>query len=168
MRRIKDTTDGSGLKRGRTHRRSGQAMVEMALCLVILIPIVIGIIEFGWLLKNINQLNNAAREGARAAAVGRTTTDIKLRVGNMSKPLVIVDSLGNVTTGTITLTYSDDNGTTYSKTLSDTTTVPPTNNALGSNLIKVQVDAVNPSLTSFFPYLTNKPIQGFAVMRREF
>lgn len=52
-------------------RRSekGQAMVEMALILPILILIIGGIVDFGWLFYNKLALNNAAREGARYAAI---------------------------------------------------------------------------------------------------
>lgn len=52
-------------------RRSekGQAMVEMALVLPILILIIGGIVDFGWLFYNKLALNNAAREGARYAAI---------------------------------------------------------------------------------------------------
>lgn len=52
-------------------RRSekGQAMVEMALILPVLILIIGGIVDFGWLFYNKLALNNAAREGARYAAI---------------------------------------------------------------------------------------------------
>lgn len=175
MKRIRDTHQRSGKNRSvKPHRRSGQAMVEMALCLLVLIPILVGIMEFGWLMKNINQLNNAAREGARAAAVGRTTTDIKVRIGNMAKPLLAVTATGTVNKGSIVLTVSPSadtnsaNGAAYPNTLGDNASAPPSNNALGSDLIKVTVNANNPSLTGMLPYIKNKPIQGTSVMRREF
>lgn len=47
----------------------GQAMVEFALVLPILLILVGGIIDFGWLYYNKIALNNAAREGARYAAI---------------------------------------------------------------------------------------------------
>jgi len=52
-------------------RRSekGQAMVEFALVLPILLLILCGILDFGWLYFNQLTLNNAAREGARYAAI---------------------------------------------------------------------------------------------------
>ena len=59
-------------------RRSekGQAMVEMALVLPILLVLVGGIMDFGWLFYNQLALNNAAREGARYAAIHyRLSTD---------------------------------------------------------------------------------------------
>jgi len=49
--------------------QAGQAMVEMALVLPILLVLVGGIMDFGWLFYNKIALNNAAREGARYAAI---------------------------------------------------------------------------------------------------
>lgn len=48
---------------------TGQAMVEFALVLPILLLIVCGIIDFGWLFYNQLAVNNICREGARYAAV---------------------------------------------------------------------------------------------------
>ena len=47
----------------------GQAMVEFALCLPVLLILVCGIIDFGWIYYNQITINNAAREGARYAAI---------------------------------------------------------------------------------------------------
>lgn len=45
----------------------GQAMVELAITLPILLLIVCGIIEFGWIFSNQLMINNSSREGARYA-----------------------------------------------------------------------------------------------------
>lgn len=47
----------------------GQAMVEFALVLPLLLILLCGIIDFGWLYYNQITLNNAAREGARYAVI---------------------------------------------------------------------------------------------------
>lgn len=47
----------------------GQALVEFALVLPLLLALVCGIIDFGWIYYNQISLNNAAREGARYAVV---------------------------------------------------------------------------------------------------
>lgn len=47
----------------------GQAMVEFALVLPVLLVLLCGIIDFGWLYYNQITLNNAAREGARYAVI---------------------------------------------------------------------------------------------------
>lgn len=51
------------------HSEKGQALVEFALVLPILILLVCGICEFGWLFGNQILANNACREAARYAAV---------------------------------------------------------------------------------------------------
>ena len=53
--------------------QAGQAMVEMALVLPVLIILLGGILDFGWLYYNKIALTNAAREGARYAAIHYTT-----------------------------------------------------------------------------------------------
>lgn len=52
----------------------GQSMVEFALVLPLLILIVIGIIDFGWLFNGKITLTSAAREGARVAAIIKNET----------------------------------------------------------------------------------------------
>jgi Flp pilus assembly protein TadG len=50
-------------------KTKGQALVEMAIVIVILFMLVLGIFQFGWLMYIKNSLNNAARAGARFAVV---------------------------------------------------------------------------------------------------
>ena len=49
--------------------RRGQAMVEMALVIVLLVILIFGMTEFGRAMYTKNTLNNAARAGARVAVV---------------------------------------------------------------------------------------------------
>lgn len=53
----------------------GQAVVELAITLPILIIILCGIIDFGWLFTNQNIIDFCAREGARYAVVHSTDAD---------------------------------------------------------------------------------------------
>lgn len=62
--------------RGRNRRwRRGSATVEMAVVMPLLIMIVLGIIEFGWVISVRQTLIHAAREGARTAALPGSTED---------------------------------------------------------------------------------------------
>jgi len=54
---------------GKWSRDSGASLVEFAILLPLLILLVLGIIEFGWLLGLNNDVRHGAREGARYAAV---------------------------------------------------------------------------------------------------
>lgn len=60
----------------------GQALVEMALVLPILIIIVFGIVEFGRIMNTYLIVTNAAREGARHGVVGGSDLNIKNAVTN--------------------------------------------------------------------------------------
>jgi len=58
-------------------RRSerGAALVEFALLAPLLIILVMGIIEFGWLFAQMNEIRHVAQEGARWGAVSRPDID---------------------------------------------------------------------------------------------
>lgn len=68
------------LLRRKIINQRGQAMVELALILPILLLLVFGIIEFGRIYATNLMLNNAAREGARAASLGVPDEDIMIIV----------------------------------------------------------------------------------------
>jgi Flp pilus assembly protein TadG len=63
-------------ERKRAHRRlEGAAALEFALVLPLLVILLFGIIDFGYLMFVVSTMNNAAREGARRGAVdGNATT----------------------------------------------------------------------------------------------
>ena len=56
-------------------RQEGQAMVEFALVIPLLLLLIFGIIQFGMLFNNYLALTDAVRVGARQAAVSRTLPD---------------------------------------------------------------------------------------------
>jgi len=69
--------------RRRVRAESGAELVEVALTLPLLLLVVLGIIEFGFLFQEYEVVTNAAREGARIAALvptgGYTTDEAKTR-----------------------------------------------------------------------------------------
>jgi hypothetical protein len=62
-------------------QRRGATTVELAMVAPLLIFLLFGIIEFGLMVKNLVGVNQAAREGARSAAVGATPTTLDARIG---------------------------------------------------------------------------------------
>jgi Flp pilus assembly protein TadG len=76
------------LRRVCGRRKRGTAVVEFAVVLPLLILILFGIIEFGWLFLVRQTLVNAAREGCRVAVL-RTATDADVteRVREVMNPL---------------------------------------------------------------------------------
>ena len=58
-------------------RGRGQALVEFALVLPILLLIILGVVDFGRAVYGFNTIGNAARSGGRVAIVSQTDASIK-------------------------------------------------------------------------------------------
>lgn len=55
---------------GRSHEReAGASLVEFAILAPLLVILVLGIVEFGWLFAQMNEIRHVAQEGARWGAV---------------------------------------------------------------------------------------------------
>lgn len=80
--RSKPTRGTAGAQAPRPRRPSdaGAAAVELALVLPFLVLILFGLIQFGIIYNRVQGLHAAAREGARIASVGATTSQIQARV----------------------------------------------------------------------------------------
>ncbi|HYI45850.1 MAG TPA: TadE/TadG family type IV pilus assembly protein [Actinomycetota bacterium] len=75
-----------------THKlrnEKGAAAVEFALIASILFMFVFGIIEFGRIFSELEVMNSAAREGARAAAVRGTAADVESAVEAAAAPYAL-------------------------------------------------------------------------------
>ena len=135
----------------------GASLVEFALVVPILLALVFGIIEFGWIFNGYITITGAAREGARLAAVGADIEVIEAAVENHA------------------ITFSADQGGSL------VTQVPgyPDSIQPGGE-IRVIVDGELPLLIGFlggantdslirFPLLDNPfPLKAEASMRREY
>jgi len=138
-------------------RRRGASIVEFALVVPVLLALLMSILEFAFLARNNLMLSNAAREGARSLALGKTTTVAKARLRSTASSLTIPDSA-------ITFVYSTDNGATYGYSVGDTTTG---NSAPVGSLLRVSINFPHKPLTGFFPFLHDYTIRVNAAMRRE-
>lgn len=49
----------------------GAALVEMAIAMLVLIPLTFGLLEFGWIMYKLSQVNLAAQRCSRCGASGR-------------------------------------------------------------------------------------------------
>jgi Flp pilus assembly protein TadG len=66
---------------GRLKSERGAELIEMALVLPLLLLIIVGTVDFGFLFQRYEVLTNAAREGARIAVLpGYNTADVRSRV----------------------------------------------------------------------------------------
>lgn len=57
--------------------QKGQALVEFAIILPILLMLVMGILQFGMMLNSYITIENASREGARAGIIGSSDAEIQ-------------------------------------------------------------------------------------------
>lgn len=79
----------AGLVRARDRRRRGAAVVEFAVILPLLLTVLFGIIEYGWVFMIRQTLQTAAREGCRVAVLATSVdpyTDVINRVADVMAP----------------------------------------------------------------------------------
>lgn len=98
--------------------QKGQATVEMALCLTVLVLLLFGMIDFGRIFHAYLTLDHAGREAARAASIGLDDDQIResgIRAASSLDTTKITFSVSPAqvdrkrgTYATITLTYSLD------------------------------------------------------------
>lgn len=90
-------------------KNRGQAMVEFALVLPILLLLLFGMIEFGRVFHEYLVVTHAAREGARVATLGGTDAEIltSVNIAADSVPATVIVPLGTRVRGsqvTVTVT----------------------------------------------------------------
>lgn len=76
------------LQKLRKHEQ-GQALVETAITLPLLLLLLMGIMEFGWYFYNQMSVENGSREGARFAIVNKDSASLTTDVTNLVKGIVI-------------------------------------------------------------------------------
>ena len=76
----------------RSNSDRGQAILEVAIVLPLLLVMVMGIVDFGLGLRDWITVTNATREGARVAAIGSSCSSIRQRVKDASSGLITSDS----------------------------------------------------------------------------
>jgi Flp pilus assembly protein TadG len=116
---------------GRRRGRRGLALVEAALFLPLLIVLLFGLIEYGWMFLKAQQIANASRNGARAGVlVGATNSEVSSAV-----------------TQVMTAANLDDSGYTLSTSPGDVST------AAAGSVVTVSVVVPYPNIA-----LTNIPL----------
>ncbi|MFZ5642259.1 MAG: TadE/TadG family type IV pilus assembly protein [Bacillota bacterium] len=121
----------------------GQAMVELALVLPVLLVLFMGVIEFGRIYHSYLMITNASREGARVAILGGSDADIAARV---------TQSTAGLDTSRLQTTVSPD------PTLRKT-------GAMATVGVRYQIPLVFPLFDTFLP--NPLPIASQTVMRVE-
>jgi Flp pilus assembly protein TadG len=147
----------------RKNRRSGTGLVEFALVAPVLMGLLMIIIDFGMLQRNVLVISNAAREGARAASLGQSTANIRTRVINAATPPLQVNSVGTITNGSVVMEHgtAPSSGTTsYESWPAD---VGGKNGVLEGRYVRVTVNYQHVSITRVF----NRTISVPVAMQRE-
>ncbi len=137
--------------RTRRHCGGGQATVEFLLLVPVLVLLLLVLVDFGLLLRNWVMVSNAAREGARYAALGgnRTFQDIATKVVNASGGILDDQDVG--------VTYENRSGT---------VSTAPTDR--GDSVIVCARRAYTfPLLSNFFPFLPDVTVRTKVDMRLE-
>lgn len=82
-------SQGHGVSRAREEKAGerGASLVEFALLLPLLLTLVLGIVDFGYLINRSTLINNGAREGAREAIFGSDSATIEGRVRQVTAGL---------------------------------------------------------------------------------
>jgi Flp pilus assembly protein TadG len=103
-----DAVGGRTERPGRVRGRSGQASVEFALVLPVVMVMALGLVLIGTAVRNELAVELAAREGVRAAAVSVTpaTAAATAATRAITLPIDVVTTV-DASTVTVTVTYID-------------------------------------------------------------
>jgi Flp pilus assembly protein TadG len=158
-------------RRTRLKSERGAELIEFALVLPLLLLVVLGIVDFGFLFQRMEVVTNAAREGARLGVLpGYSATDVCARVVNY------VQNGGLPVTGSCPTTFT---GTCCSSPTNPVITVDTAATISlpsgGTPLQGIRVDVaythqyvfIGPMMQLFGGNLASVPIRGVAIMRDE-
>jgi Flp pilus assembly protein TadG len=155
----------SSYKVAPSRRRRGATLLEFALVVPVLMLILLGIMEFGWLTHNQLVVANAAREGARLAAVGKPTATIQARIINQAKPVTVTNDDIKLESALQPVPASNDPA--WGSWPPDDATASPSENGVKSgNLVRITVTLNHHALTGL-PGFNNRVINASVSMVRE-
>ena len=92
-----------GVIRKLKKNEKGQAFVELAIVLPLLLMILCGIIDYGWIFTNQNTIDHCAREGARYAIIHAEDSGAITEITNYTKALA-PSNISNSLIVTVTFT----------------------------------------------------------------
>jgi Flp pilus assembly protein TadG len=95
----------------RLRSEQGAELVEFALVLPLLLFIIMGLVDFGFLFQRFEVVNNAAREGARMAVLpGYATADVTARVQSYVSTGGVPSTTGNPSVSVTNVTIPTGGG----------------------------------------------------------
>lgn len=117
----------------------GQAMVEFALVLPVLILLLCGIIDFGWIFSQKIAANNACREAARYTAIH--VFDSSVNNDQTDAAAIVTQSAPYLASPTVTLTYPDSDSISISVSASVPVLTGVTSTVLGSSHVTIHAES---------------------------
>lgn len=145
----------------RARSERGAELIEFALVFPILLMVMLGIVDFGFLFQRMEVVTNAAREGARIAVLpGYTINDVRARV------------CGYIVTGGLPITGSCPTPTNPQINVDMAFSIPlPDNDPMSGKEVEVVYTHnyvfIGPIASWFGGAFTSVPVRGVAVMRDE-
>lgn len=102
----------------RRSKPAGQGLVEFALVLPILLLLLMGVVDFGWIVFNYAQLQNSLREALRYGSVpGYDATPQYILCDGIRQRIIDLAPFSGVQPGNINVTYDDGRPVTSDTTL---------------------------------------------------
>lgn len=95
------------------NKEDGQAMVEFALVLPILIFLIAGIIDFGWIFGNQLLVNNACREAARYNAIHYNVDQMTIANATVKAEEIIESRAPTLKSNNVNVSKSNESITVY-------------------------------------------------------
>jgi hypothetical protein len=142
---VTDRPIGAPVPRVVTRRDTGAAAVEFALVASVLIVLVFGIVDFGWLFNRTTLITNATREGAREGAVTRTGATASAAATSSLTAVGIgtTTNAADINKALITVTCTKASNATCNVNASDNTA------PVSGDKIKVKIDYQHRWITPF-------------------
>jgi Flp pilus assembly protein TadG len=146
--------------RHRLRSERGAELIEFALVFPVLLLVVLGIVDFGFLFQRMEVVTNAAREGARMAVLpGYTKADVENRVCNY------------ILTGGVPMTTCGAAGNTLVTVNMAFPIAMPSGAPMSAKRVEVVYTHnylfIGPMTSWFGGSLASVPIRGVAIMRDE-
>ena len=114
-------------------REKGSQLVEFAIVLPVILILILGTIQLGWVLHQQMQIDNVCRRGARFGAVGMSSDDI---IGKMQSECVFILNAEDITI----IVYDPDNND-----------IGDSGDRTPGNTIEVSVDIISQSVIQVMP-----------------
>jgi hypothetical protein len=141
----------------------GQALIELALVLLLLMIILFGIEEFGRYFFHLNSIKNAAREGVRKAVVTPDLTSTGAVTCSSAGAGTIAEftcqRLGGLTSATVQVSVFDPGSNPATDPTKGGTAIP-------GDIVQVLV-SWNFDVIGLVPFFDDRPIGGKVIMRYE-